>query len=328
MTRRFVSWWPILLALAGIAMLAWTGLRLVTLPDRPSGEEDYDPDEDDDYDEPPADLLVGEHFQVVRAKEVDVYQTFKGRVKGEGQHPIRAPKGMLVPVLVIHKEPGEFVEKGDPLITLAGEQVEKALEEARAAGDQEKIERFEMYLEHVVLRAPVDGQVLHIWCDPGHIPVDEGIPMMTLADRSSFTFVVMLPEDVLRSSAPMGAELEIELEDGLGTVQGTVTSLGETAEGRLPALGGQVNVILGLAAHEGLEDGLAGEVRVPASRQVAGLVPKKAVEWRDGVAVVRVAEAGTILERTLRIDGEEGDDYRVLYGVNVGESVVVPGPAQ
>ena len=64
------------------------------------------------------------------------------------------------------------------------------------------------------------------------------------------------------------------------------------------------------------------------SRQVAGLVPKKAVEWRDDVPVVRVFEEGEILERTLRVDGEEGDDYVVLYGVSVGESVVVPGPAQ
>ena len=50
--------------------------------------------------------------------------------------------------------------------------------------------------------------------------------------------------------------------------------------------------------------------------------------WRDEVPVVRVFEDGEILERTVRIEGEEDGQYVVLYGVNVGESVVVPGPAQ
>ena len=325
MTRKITTWWPLLLAVAGVGLLAWSGWRLVSAPPEDPYADEID---DDEEPEPPRDLLVGEHFDKVIAKEVDVLQEFRGRVRGEGTIEIRAPKGMLVPVVEIHHEHGDFVNEGDPLITLFGEQVEKALEEARAQGDEASVRRFESYLEHVVLRAPVDAQVLEIWCDQGQTPIDQGIPLMTLADRSSYSFVVMLPEDVLRTSAPMGTRLDIQLDDDLGTVKGTVNSLGDTTEGRLPAPPGFVNVILGLDEHEGLEPDLAGMIRVPASKQIAGLVPKAAVEWRGDVPVVRVFEDGEILERTLRLDGEEGDQYIVLYGVNVGESVVVPGPAR
>jgi multidrug efflux pump subunit AcrA (membrane-fusion protein) len=314
--------WPLALAIAGVGMLAWSGWHLASGPAEETWEEEAD------VDSPPRDLLVGEHFQKVVAKEIDVYQEFKGRVQGEGTIEIRAPQGMRVPVIKIHHEHGDFVDAGDPLLTLAGEQVEKALAEAREAGDEEKIARFESYLDHVVIKAPVDAQVLEIWCDPGNVPVDQGIPLMTLADRSSFSFVVLLPEDVMRSSAAIGTRLEIELAHGIGKVMGTVTSLGETTQGRMDTIGGHVNVILGLEEHEGLERDLAGVVRVPASKQIAGLIPKKAVEWRGDTPVVRVFEDGEVLERTVRLDGEEGERYVVLYGVNVGESVVVPGPAQ
>ncbi len=321
MTRHVTRLWPLLLGVAGIGMLAWSGWRLVNAPPA-------DPDADVLDEEPPRDLLVGEHFEKVVAKEIDVYQEFKGRVKGEGTIEIRAPQGMRVPVIKIHHEQGDFVDAGEPLLTLAGEQVEKALAQAREAGDSEKIARFEEYLEHVVLRAPVDAQVLSIWVDLGNTPIDVGIPMMTLADRSSFSFVVMVPEDVMRMSAPIGAKLDIRLEDDLGSVVGTVTSHGATTEGRLVAVGGYVNVILSLAEHEGIEENLGGVVRIPASKQTAALVPQKAVTWRGDVPIARVFEDGEILERTLRVEGEQGDAYVVLYGVNVGESVVVPGPAQ
>ena len=323
MKRRMTSYWPVGLAIAGIGMLGWSAWQMATTP-----AADPYADEEEELEEPPRDLLVDEHFHKVAAKEINVYQEFKGRVHGEGTIEIRAPRGMRVPVVKIHHEHGDFVDAGEPLLTLAGEQVEKALEEARAARDEEKIARFEEYMKHVVLRAPVDAQVLEIWVDLGNTPVDEGIPMMTLADRSSFSFVVMLPEEVLRMSAAIGTKLDIQLADDLGVVVGTVNSHGKTTTGQVEALGGHVGVILGLEPHEGIEDNLAGAIRVPASKQQAALVPKKAVSWHEDVPTVRVFEDGEILERTLRIDGEEGDSYIALYGVNVGESVVVPGPAQ
>lgn len=235
---------------------------------------------------------------------------------------------MRVPVMRIHKEAGEFVEEGETLITLNKEQVDKAIAQARESGETGKLARFESYLDFVELKAPVDGQVLEIFTELGQVPFDVGIPLMTIADRSSWSFQVMLPERVIQTSAQIGSQFEIELEDDLGTVTGTVNSHGLSTDGRLQSLSGYVQVIMGLEAHEGVEKDLVGIVRIPVSVQTAALVPKDAVEWREEVPVVRVAEGDEFLERSLKIDGEVGESYVVLYGVSVGEHVVAPGPGQ
>ena len=319
-TRPFTRFWPLLLALAGVGMLAYSGWRWTT---QEPAEEETDVAVAPTVEPPPA-----HHFHEVRAHEVPVHQEFKGRVDAEGTVEIRAPQGMRVPVMRIHKEAGEFVEKGDVVITLNKEQVDDAIEEARADGRTADLARFESYLEHVELEAPVDGQVLEIFTELGQVPFDVGIPLMTLADRSSWSFKVMLPEEVMQSSAQMGATFEIELEDDLGTVTGTVNSLGLSTDGRIESLSGYVQVVMGLEEHEGVEKDLVGIVRIPVSVQTAALVPKKAVEWRGETPVVRVAEGDEFLEKSLRIDGEVGEDYVVLYGVGVGEFVVVPGSSQ
>lgn len=324
MSTRVTRYWPLALAVLGIAMLAWSGWRLVSAPPVEPDVEDVWDEEDEDEEAPPTDLAPGERWEEVRAQEVDVFQTFKGRVQAEGTVEVRAPAGMRVPVVEIHAEVGEFVDAGDPVVTLDRGQVEDSLRRAREAGRDGDAERFEGYLEHVVLRAPVDGQVLRIWTEEGQVPFDEGIPLVTLTDRSTWSFVVLLPEDVARVAAPIGTRLDVVLEHDLGTVKGTVNSLGETSQGDIATVGGYVSVVIGLDQHEGVEPDLGGVVRVPSSRLAAALVPKRAVEWREDVPVVRVWEDGGILERTLRIEREEGDDYVALYGVAVGERIVVP----
>jgi len=329
MKRRITRLWPLALAVAGIGMLAWSGWRMVAAPPGDDAAE-YGDDSDDegiDEEEPPKDLLVGERFEEVRELEVDVYREFKGRARADGTVDIRAPQGMSVPVVKIHAEHGVFVDEGDPLLTLDESQIVRAIAAAETAGDDTKVARFRGYLEHVVLRAPVDAQVLRIFTEEGQVPFDEGIPLMTLTDRSKWSFVVLLPEDVARVAASIGTKLEVMLEADLGTVQGTVNSLGETSEGQLDSVGGYVSVVLGLAEHEGIEADLAGVVRIPTSSRAAALVPKRAVEWSGDIPIVRVWEDGGIMERTLKLDGEHLDDYIAVYGVSVGERIVVPTPA-
>ncbi len=318
MKRPITKMWPLVLAIAGVGMLAFSAWRMAG--------QDAEEEEPAELVAPTIEPPAAHHFHEIRAHEVPVNEEFKGRVHGEGTIEIRVPQGMRVPVLKIHKEHGEFVDEGELLVTLDREQIVKAIAQAKSSGETGNLARFESYLDFVELRAPVDGQVLEIYTEIGKTPIDVGIPLMTLTDRSSWSFIVMLPEEVLISSAALGTELSVELEDDLGTVVGTVNSLGETSEGRVESLSGYVSVVLGLEEHEGVETDLAGVVRVPVSVQTVALVPKNAVEWRGDVPVVRVAADDEFLERTLKIDGEFGDDYVVLYGVAVGEFLVVPGP--
>ncbi len=310
--------WPLALALAGIGMLAYSGYRLVMAPDERVFEETDAV--------APNDLLRGEHFQSVREHQMVVRQGFKGRVSAEGTHEIRAPEGMRVPVVRVHREHGEFVDKGEPLITLDREQVEKALTEARERKDTANIARFEHYLENVVLRAPADGQVLTIWTEIGQVPFDVGIPLVVITDRSSFSFVALVPEDVAAASANIGAKVEVELVDDLGTVTGTVTAHDELLGKPLPQVGGHVTVIVGLEEHDGIENELSGRLMLPSTKRVVGLVPRGAVRYEGDAAIVRVWEDGEVLERTVKAGGLEGDDVVIEYGIFPGDQVVVPGP--
>ncbi len=308
--------WPLALALIGIAGFVYAGWKVMSKPPAP---------EDDEYvDVAPPPAAPGERFEVVRTHELTETRGYKGNVSGEGLIEIRAPKGMLVPIVKIHHEHGDFVKKGDPLITLDRKQVEDAIVEAREAGRDADVLRFEGYLEHVVLRAPVDGQVHDIKLDTGNIPIEVGIPLMTLADRSSYVFVALVPNEVAVKSANLGREVLIHLDAGIGDVRGTVTAHDATGERNLDVPGGYMAVVASLPPTPGVEQDLAGELRLAAAVKKVGLVPQRAVTWRGDTGVVRVAEDGEVLERTIQHGAKVGDDIIVLYGVFPGESVLVP----
>jgi hypothetical protein len=165
----------------------------------------------------------------------------------------------------------------------------------------------------------VDGVVKEIYTEVGRVPVDEGIPLVWLADRSAYKLRVQVPEGITSTVAHMGAKLTAELEGGLGEVTGTVASFE-------PATEGSTFLVIGLDPKEGLEVDMRASLRVPTTKREVGLVPKAAVEQRGTVKVVRAFEPSdrTICERTIVTDGEQGTDWIVVAGVFPGDSIVVP----
>lgn len=345
MSRSVTRMWPLALALAGIVMLGISAYRWAT---QETGEEHALLDEPPPEDAQPDDT----HFEEVKTHEIDVYETFRGVVQGEGKVQVRAPAGMRVPVVKIHHEMGEFVSKGDPLISLDRESVERAIEQATKEKRWADKERFEGYLEHVVLRAPHDAQVFEITTNLGEVPFDKGIALMTLTRKDTWSFKVLVPSDLTRVSAYLGAEVKVELDADVGLVDGVVTTHGgdsitiidvpeevdpETGEERgkesVPivashdGIGGFTTLVIGLKESEGLEPRLAGRVRLKTSTREVGLVPKKAIEWRGEVPIVRVwePEDSIVAERTLDLGEEVGDAYVVNAGVFPGQHIVVPG---
>jgi hypothetical protein len=165
----------------------------------------------------------------------------------------------------------------------------------------------------------VDGQVFQIYTELGRVPVDEGIPLVWLVDRSSYKLRVQVPDAITSTVAHMGAKLTADLEGDLGTVTGVVAAFE-------PAPEGWTILIIGLDPKEGVETDMKASLRVPTSKRELALVPKSAVQTRNGVKIVRVFESSdrTIGERTIQTEGEKGDDWIVLAGVLPGESIVVP----
>ena len=216
-------------------------------------------------------------------------------------------------------ELGDSVKKGDVLIRFYRPKIDKAIEEAKAKGDTASEARFRGYLDYAELKAPVDGVVLRIYRTHGDVPIDD-LPVVTLADKSSYKFVVQVPDEVERLSMPLTSKFDVALEDEIGTVKGVVTDFEES-------VGDAVPVVLGLEPHDGLEEDLAGTVKVVSSRKEVGLVPRVSVIRRSDLAFLRVwdPESDSISEKSVLLGDDVGDDVIVLAGAFTGDSVVVPG---
>ena len=310
------AWLPWLFVAIGLAGFVYAGLRIAlsTSDDAPAAV-------------PPAAEPVetaGGDWVAVDVVELHDVVRHKGRVHGEGMTEVRAPRGMRVPIVKIHVEPGDFVEEGDVLITFFREQIEKAIEKVKAEGRLDDARRFEGYLDHVQLKAPVAGQVYEIWRDVGHVPIDDGIPLVTLADRTGFVFVANVPEDAAARSAAIGTKVTVELDAGIGEVEGTVVALDATGSDAVPTVGGYTPVIVSLPETAGLEPDLAGVLLLPSSLRQVAVVPARAVEYHVETPVVRVWEDGEAVERTIKVGDRRGDDLVIEYGVFPGEKVFVP----
>src|SRR5262245_44261930 len=102
--------WPIAFAALGVAGLVYAGFRWL---------QPYDGTVEDQAPERTTDPGPNEHFEPVRVRVVDESTTYAGKVHAEGSIPVRAPQGMRVPIVRIHHEPGDFVKRGDALVTFA-----------------------------------------------------------------------------------------------------------------------------------------------------------------------------------------------------------------
>jgi len=310
--KTYARLWPLAFAAVGVAGLGYAGIQWFRTDPMP-----VDIVEDDT---PVVDTGPDEHYEKVRTHLVDELSTYRGEVKAGSPIPVRAPQGMRIPIVQIHHEQGDFVKKGDVLVSFAREPLDKAIEEAKANGDTAKETRFRGYLEFVQLKAPCDGVVDQIYQTLGNVPVDEGMPVITLQDRSAFRFVVRVPGDVQRQSMVLNTKFDVELDDDMGTVKGTVAAFD-------PPIGTDVPVVLTLEAHEGIADRTAGAVRVASGRIEAGLVPATAITHRGDVPIVRVWDpvSKSITERTVKLGATIGPDVVVLGGAFAGDSIVVPG---
>jgi len=312
--RNYARLWPLVVAAAGVGGLAFAGWRWT----HPPVVEEIDPEDVDRT--PVKDPGPDEHYEAVRPHLVDEFKSYPGVAKAESPIIIRAPQGMRVPIVKVHHEAGAFLSKGDVVVSFYRPQIDDAIAKAHKEGRSDDETRFRGYLDFVDLKAPCDGVLLSLDRQEGEVPVDEGIGVFTMADKSSFRFVVQVPGDVQRASMEISTKFVVELADEKGSVKGTVVSYD-------PPIDTDVPVVLALEPHEGIEARLAGTVRVATGRREAGLFPKSAVIKRGEASFVRVydPESKSIGEKSVLLGGEIGPDVVVLSGVFAGDSVVVPG---
>ncbi|MCG3133247.1 MAG: hypothetical protein HMLKMBBP_00372 [Planctomycetes bacterium] len=291
--------------------------RWMNTPDEgdPSRGGGAAPDEEDPR---PSDLRPGERLEKVLPFERAERRSFPGRVHGGGFVPVRAPVGFRYPCVKILKEQGDEVKKGDILVEYYEKRLDDDIQAAKDRGADEEVKRLEAFRPSMKLRSPVDGVVLDLYAELGLLPFDEGMPVVTIADPSSFVFRADVPTGSVAKFAPLGAKVEVDIEAGVGRTGGVVAAFEEATEG-------QQRLVIQLDPTPGLERDLAGTLEVPVATSVVGLVPKGAVQRKGNVDVVRVWETDTksIGERTVVLGGEHEGQWIVTAGVLAGEHVVV-----
>jgi multidrug efflux pump subunit AcrA (membrane-fusion protein) len=315
--RNFGRLWPIGVALIGVAGLIYAGIQWTSSPkhELDLGDPDAAPQRDPGPDE---------HFEKVRTHLLDDFTEYVGKVGAESVILVSTidDERMKVPIVNFPHETGEIVKKGDVIVQLDKGQIEVAIAKAKAAGAKDDAERFQRYLENADVKAPCDGVILEFKRSLGDVPIP-GLGLVAMTDLNGFQFTVSVPSSVQAQVMHLSRKFEIDLAEDWGKVTGTVTQFKDQ-------VGDEVPVVLALEAHQGLEPGLDGTIRLPTGKKEVGLVPRLAVQRRADVPYVRVwdADSKSILEKTVRTGDELGPDVIILAGVFPGDSVVVPGKAR
>lgn len=312
--KSYVRLWPFLFAAIGVAGFAYAGWKWMHPPGDGIDIGDAPPLE------PVTDPGPDEHFEKVRPFVMDETSEYVGEVKNEAPVILRAPRGMRVPITKVWHEQGDFVKKGDVLLSFHKPQIDEAIEKAHSEGRSDDEARFRGYLDYVEFKAPFDGVVLSVDRTTGEVPIDDGIGIITMADKSSYRFVVQVPGEVQRGAMALGTKFDVVLQDNLGTVRGEVSQFLDPVDTDVP-------VVLALEPHEGVEQRLKGTVKVPTGKREAGLVPKKACFKEGDLSFVRVwdPDSKSIGKKSVKLGDAKGDDVVVLAGVFAGDSIVCPG---
>ena len=264
-------------------------------------------------------------------------------------------------VASIEVEQGQLVRRGQPLASLAQQEVAAAVEQARALADKAErdLERGRaLYADEVATReqlddlttardvaraglrtaefnarfarieAPADGIVLRRLAEPDEL-VAAGQPVLVLGDTSGGWIVsaTLSDRDIVRVRLGDAARVTLDAYPGQ-TFAATVTELASAADPRT----GTYEMKLAIAA-DGTRfvQGLVAKVEMTgAAGSSVPVVPVQALLEANGaeafVYVVARRDQTEVAERVaIRLGRLVGDRVEVLGGLEAGERVVVDG---
>ncbi len=100
--------------------------------------------------------------------------------------------------------------------------------EARAAAVHAALDALETRLHHHQLSAPIAGQVLDVYAEPGEV-VAAGAPVLTLADIAHPYADVFVPAQQI-TAVVVGAEVRVRVDGLPAPLSGTVENISQTTE--------------------------------------------------------------------------------------------------
>lgn len=190
---------------------------------------------------------------------------------------------------------------------------------------QEQLHRLEVMLTYTRIQAHTSGLVVERLVDPGDLAVP-GKPLLTLHDPSQRDLHASVRETLSRFVRP-GMTLPIHIDALDLSLEGTVREIVPQA---LPlSRTVLVKVALPAEAAEGLYNGMFGRMAIPVGTVDRLVVPLGTVVHVGQLDLVDVvAGDGAIERRFIRTGKALGDKIEVLSGLDAGERVALPAPAQ
>ncbi|HWA87684.1 MAG TPA: efflux RND transporter periplasmic adaptor subunit [Opitutus sp.] len=192
----------------------------------------------------------------------------------------------------------------------------------RLALTEAMLREAETMLDYTTLRAPFEGVVARKFVDAGDLAAP-GRPLLEIEGTDAFEIDVPLP-DSLAEKLSVGSPLTVNVPVAGLSFNGQLTELSSAADPSAHAVDAKVSVPAGTA----VRSGQFARIQVPGAPVSAILVPAAAVTTRGQLERVFVARRDHRAElRLVKTGATHGDEVEILSGLDNGEQLVVPVPA-
>jgi RND family efflux transporter MFP subunit len=307
-------------------------------------------------------LPAGAMVEPVRVIRVPATESAVGTIKAV--HETSLASKLLARVIEVNVIAGQRVTKDEVLVRLDDadlkarqQQAQAAVDNAKAAGDQARIEfdRVEALLkqgnaaqiefdrssntlrsaeaalrqaeqarneaatilDYAVIRSPIDGTVIDKKVEVGDM-VQPGRVLLTLYDPTRMQLVASVRES-LTHQLKVGQTIDVFVEALAKQCQGRVSEIVPEAESASRTFAVKVTG----PCPPGIYTGMFGRLLIPLGEQEVLVVPSGAVRRIGQLEVVEVVEEGVVQRRTVRLGRTFGGAVEVLSGLRAGERVVM-----
>ena len=194
--------------------------------------------------------------------------------------------------------------------------------QATAAFARAGVAQMEIELSYTQVRAPLDGVVVKKFAQPGDLATP-GMPLLEVEQQDSLEVAAEVSE-TLYASLAIGMEVEIEIPALPQSCSGHITALVPAADPHSRTFRVKVGVP---NSDYRLGSGLYARILFPTGTRPALLIPAAAVVREGQLQGVYLYAEGRALLRWVRLGQARGDQCEVLSGLDPGQQVISPPPA-
>ena len=194
--------------------------------------------------------------------------------------------------------------------------------DARLAAAEQEIRSAAVARDYAKISAPFAGVVTAKTVDPGNLATP-GAPLLTIEQDGAMRLEASVDESRV-PAVRLGQTVEVGVDALDRKVTGRVAEIIPSVD----ATSRTYIVKIDLPGVAELRSGMFGRASFPLSARSVLTVPRTAVVERGQLQSVFVAEKGTVRTRLVTLGERNKDVVEVLSGLNAGEKVVTPVPAE